>query len=436
MIYNIVMILLGVLLTLGTAIFVAAEFSFVSLDQASVERKANEGDQGASRVLRALKHLSTQLSGAQVGITLTTILLGYTTQVALSNLFQELFDSRGLSLALSVGLGAALALILVNLFSMLFGELVPKNMALADPMKTARLTSGVQMAFTWLFSPIIKALNGTANWILRRFGIEPKEELSSARSASELAFLVRHSADEGVLANETADLFTRSILMGELSAEDVMTDRGAVAFLPEEASAADLIDMAEETGYSRFPVMDQDGEGVIAIASLRKAVAIPPEKRGLVPAASKSLSVEPSFVPETAGLAPLLLELRSGVQMAVVVDEYGSTAGIVTLEDVVEELVGEVSDEHDRRRMGIKSAPSGGYLVPGTLRPDELEQRTGIEVSDEGPFETLAGFVMDRLGAIPEVGDVVEEHGVSIEVIAMKGRRITRLRVVPGGEGA
>ncbi len=434
MTYNLLMILLGVVLTLGTAIFVAAEFSFVALDQASVERRALQGERGAARVLRALKHLSTQLSGAQVGITLTTILLGYTTQVALATMFQGLFESQGLSLALSIGFGAAIALILVNLFSMLFGELVPKNMALADPMKTATLTSGAQMAFTWLFSPVIKVLNGTANWILRRFGIEPKEELSSARSASELAFLVRHSADQGVLADETADLFTRSILMGELSAADVMTDRGAVAYLPEDASAADLIDLAEESGYSRFPVLDQDGEGVIAIASLRKAVAIPPEKRDLVPAASRSLSVEPSFVPEAVGLAPLLVELRSGVQMAVVLDEYGATAGIVTLEDVVEELVGEVSDEHDRRRAGIKQAPGGGYLVPGTLRPDELAAKTGIKVPDDGPFETLAGFVMDRLGAVPQVGDTVGEDGVTIEVVAMKGRRVTRLRVIGAGE--
>ncbi len=432
--YNVLMILLGVILTLGTAVFVAAEFSFVALDQASVERKAEQGERGAARVLRALKHLSTQLSGAQVGITLTTILLGYTTQAALATMFQDLFTSQGLSLALSIGFGAAIALVLVNVFSMLFGELVPKNMALADPMKTAALTSGVQMAFTWVFAPVIKVLNGTANWILRRFGIEPREELSSARSASELAFLVRHSADQGVLADETADLFTRSILMGELTAADVMTDRGAVAYLPEDATAADLIDLAEESGYSRFPVLDQDGEGVIAIASLRKAVAIPPEKRDLVPAASRSLSVEPSYVPEAVGLAPLLVELRSGVQMAVVVDEYGATAGIVTLEDVVEELVGEVSDEHDRRRVGIKQAPGGGYLVPGTLRPDELAAKTGIEVDDDGPFETLAGFVMDRLGAIPQVGDTVQERGVVIEVVAMKGRRVTRLRVAEAGE--
>lgn len=426
---DVLMILLGIVLTFGTAVFVAAEFSFVALDQASVERKAQEGQRGATGVLKALKHLSTQLSGAQVGITLTTILLGYTTQVALSELFTNLLTNAGVRVALSTTIGVIVALIVVNAFSMLFGELVPKNMALSDPMATAKLTAPFQMGFTWLFRPIIAVLNGTANWILRLFGIEPKEEISSARSASELAFLVRHSAEEGTLAEETADLFTRSILMGELTAVDVMTDRGRVRALPSDATATDLIDLARETGHSRFPILDPSGEAVTAIASLRKAVAIPYERRSEVPATSSSLSIEPVFVPETVGLAPLLVDLRGGLQMAVVVDEYGSTAGIVTLEDVVEELVGEVSDEHDRRRMGIKSTPGGGYMVPGTLRPDELLAQTGIDVGDDGPYETLAGFVMDELGSIPEVGDEVVTDDARIGVVAMRGRRITRLHV-------
>lgn len=429
MLVDLLMIALGIILTFGTAVFVAAEFSLVALDQASVERKVQAGERGAARVLRALKQLSTQLSGAQVGITLTTILLGYTTQVALSRMFTDGLANAGLRLALAATIGATIALIIVNLFSMLFGELVPKNMALSDLMHTARLTAPLQMGFTWLFRPVIALLNGTANAILRRMGIEPKEEISSARSASELASLVRHSADEGTLAEETADLFTRSILMGELTAADVMTDRGRVRALPADASAADLVELARETGHSRFPVLDEDGDTITAVASLRKAIAIPFDRRPEVSVSSRSLSSEPVLVPETVGLAPLLVDLRGGVQMAVVVDEYGSTAGIVTLEDVVEELVGEVSDEHDRRRLGIKTSPSGGFMVPGTLRPDELMAQTAIVVDDDGPYETLAGVVMDALGQIPEVGDTVQTERALIEVVAMHGRRITRLHV-------
>ncbi len=431
MLSDILLLVLGIFLVFGNAVFVAAEFSLVALDQASVETRAAAGDKGAARVLSALRHLSTQLSGAQVGITLTNILLGYTTQVALTAMLTVMFTNWGVATSLAITLGALLSAVVVNAASILFGELVPKNLALSDPIHTAKLTAPLQIGFTWLFSPIIKVLNGTANTVLHAMGIEPKEEISSARSASELAALVRHSAEEGTLAVETADLFTRSIFMNELTAVDVMTDRGRMRALESDATAVDLIHEARDTGHSRFPVLDSAGEDIILIASLRKAVAIPYSRRASVVVSSKSMGVEPIRVPETVGLAPLLMELRHGLQMAVVVDEYGSTAGIVTLEDVVEELVGEVSDEHDRRRLGIKTSPSGGYMVPGTLRPDELLSQTGILVDDGGPYETMGGLVMDLLGRIPRVGDEVQTKGATLEVVAMRGRRVTRLHVIP-----
>lgn len=426
---DVLYLLLGVLLTLGTAMFVAAEFSLVALDPASVERKARAGDKSASRVLRALRSLSTQLSGAQVGITLTTILLGYTTQVALVRMLSDGISSIGVRTAVATAVGGVLAVIIINAFSMLFGELVPKNMALAEPLSIARWAAPLQMGFTWVFGPIIKVLNGVANAILHKMGVEPKEELSSARSASELASMVQHSADEGILDEETASLFTRSVSMERLTAIDVMTDRGRVSALSEDATAADLIDLARETGHSRFPILDEDGEDYVAIALLRRAVAIPYERRAEVPAISGSVAIPAAQVPETVGLVPLLVELRGGVQMAVVVDEYGSSSGIVTLEDVVEEIVGDVSDEHDRRRLGIKVTPQGGYLVPGTLRPDELLLQTGIEVEEDGPYETLAGYIMNDLGEIPQVGDQVVTPSATLTVVAMKGRRITRIQV-------
>lgn len=422
-------LLLGVLLILGNGVFVAAEFSLVALDPATVERQSRDGDRKVGRVLSALRSLSTQLSGAQVGITLTTILLGYTTQVALISMLSKGGAALGLSIALAAGIGTVLAVVLVNTLSMLFGELVPKNMALAEPLKVAIWTAPLQMGFTWLFTPVIKVLNGTANTILRFFGVEPKEELSSARSGAELAAMVRHSAEEGLLDVDTATLFTRSVSMESLTAIDVMTDRGRVKALSGDATAADLINLSRETGHSRFPVLDRDGEDYISIALLRRAVAIPYEKRGEVSASSRSISVPADQVPETVGLVPLLVELRGGVQMAVVVDEYGSSTGIVTLEDAVEEIVGDVSDEHDRRRRGIKTSPEGGYMVPGTLRPDELADNTGIEIDEDGPYETLAGFIMNELGQIPEVGDTVTSPGATLEVVAMQGRRITRIHV-------
>ena len=429
------MLVLGLVLTAGTFVFVSAEFSLVAIDQAVVEKRAEEGQRGAARVLRATKTLSTQLSGAQVGITLTTILLGYTTQSTIASLLESALGSAGVAWGLATGIAAFAAAAFINVFSMLFGELVPKNLALAHPMDTARVVVPFQMAFTTVFAPVIWVLGGTANWVLRRMGIEPREEISSARSAGELAALVEHSAEEGTFDTSTASLFTNSIRMSRLCAADVMTDRGRVRTLPEGASAADVIALAASTGHSRFPVIGEDSDDVVGLVSLRRAVAVPHERRAEVPVVSSSLLAPAPSVPETAPIGPLMVQLRDeGLQMAVVVDEYGGVSGIVTLEDVIEEIVGEVSDEHDQRRLGIRPRPDGTLLVPGTLRPDELKARTGIVLPDDGPYDTLGGLIMNELGDIPAVGQRLQVDGVGLEVAQMQGRRVTQIALTPPPE--
>ncbi|MCD4549718.1 hemolysin family protein [Schaalia sp. lx-100] len=429
---DIVMLLFGVVLTAGTFLFVSAEFSLVALDQAVVERRAAEGDKGATQVLRATRTLSTQLSGAQIGITLTTILLGYTTQTTLASLLTALFGYTGIAYTLSATIAVTLAAVIINMFSMLFGELVPKNLALAHPLQTARAVVPFHMAFTAVTRPIILLLGGIANWVLARMGIEPQEEISAARSASELAALVRHSAQEGTLDVSTASLLTNSIRISALTAVDVMTDRGLMHSLPEDSTAADVIALARETGHSRFPVIGQDSDDVLAFVSLRRAIAVPYEKRGEVPVLSQSLRAEAPCVPETLELGPLMLQLRDeGLQIAVVVDEYGGVSGIVTLEDVVEEIVGEVSDEHDQRRLGIRTRHDGSLLIPGTLRPDELLERTGVALPADGPWDTIAGLVITRLGRLPVVGDEIVESHYRLEVTQIQGRRITHIALAP-----
>ncbi|WP_299273656.1 hemolysin family protein [uncultured Georgenia sp.] len=424
------MILLGVVLTAGTAVFVAAEFSLVAMDPATVDRRVAAGDRRAVGIQRALKNLSTELSGAQVGITLTTVLLGYTAQSALVTLLTGPLGSAGLATAAAGATAVVLSLALVNGFSMLFGELVPKNMALADPFATAGVVAPLQRGFTRLLRPVISVLNGHANAILRRFGVEPAEELAGGRSASELAALVRRSAEQGTLDIGTATLLTRSIGIGALTAVDVMTDRVRMTALPRTATAADVVAAARTTGHSRFPVVGDDHDDVVGLVNLRRAIAVPYERRAEVPVTSTSLMIPAPRVPETLGLAALLVSLRDGgMQMAVVVDEYGGTSGIVTLEDAVEEIVGEVSDEHDRRRTGAHAASDGSWVVPGVMRPDELAHVADIVVPDDGPYETLGGLVMTRLGRIARVGDEVELPGAVLRVEQMDGRRIEVLRV-------
>ncbi|MHB1064273.1 MAG: hemolysin family protein [Georgenia sp.] len=431
------MIALGVVLTAGTAVFVAAEFSLVALDPATVDQRAAEGDRRAAVVGRALKHLSLELSSAQVGITVTTILLGYTAQSALTTLLTGPLGSGGLAQGAATATAVVLSLLLVNGFSMVFGELVPKNLALADPLAAAGRVAPLQGAFTRALRPVILGLNNSANVILRRFGVEAAEELSGGRSASELAALVRRSAEQGTLDVSTATLLTRSIGIGALTAVDVMTDRGRLHTLTREQTAADVVLLARQTGHSRFPVIGDDSDDIVGLVHLRRAIAVPYERRADVPVASSSLMDDAPRVPETLALAPLLVQLRDeGLQMAVVVDEYGGTSGIVTLEDVVEEIVGDVADEHDHRRAGAHAGPGGAWVVPGVLRPDELARLAGLHVPDDGPYETLGGLLMDRLGRIPEVGDDVRVADVVLRVEQMAGRRVGLLRVWPAAEPA
>ncbi len=425
------MIALGLLLTAGTALFVSGEFSLVALDPSTVETRAAEGDGRAATVRRALGRLSTLLSGAQVGITLTTILLGYTMQDALARLLGELM-STWLAQSAATGAAVVIALVVVNAFSMVFGELIPKNATLADPMRTAGFVAPLLMAFTVVLKPVILLLNNTANLVLHRMGIEPAEEISGTRSAGELAALVRHSAEEGSLDPSTATLLTRSIGLGALTAVDVMTDRGRLHVLDEADTADAVVALARTTGHSRFPVIGEGADDVLGIVHLRRVIAVPYERRASVPVTSSSLMTPAPRVPETMPLASLLVELRNqGSQMAVVVDEYGGTAGVVTLEDAIEEIVGDVADEHDRRRVGARSVASGDWLVPGWTRPDELASRTDLHVPDDGPYETLAGLVMTELGRLPRIGDTVTTPRVALTVEAMEGRRVTRLRVRP-----
>ncbi|HMH59120.1 MAG TPA: hemolysin family protein, partial [Galbitalea sp.] len=275
------------------------------------------------------------------------------------------------------------------------------------------------------------------NGILRTFGIEPKEELSFARTAEELTSLVRRSAREGSLDHDTATLLARTLAFADLTAQDVMTPRPRVASVERTDSAQDVINLARRTGLSRFPVIDDGIDDVTGLVHVKQAVAVPREKRADVPVTA--LQSEALRVPETMKLDLLLGELRGrGYQMAVVVDEYGGTAGVATLEDLVEELVGEVSDEHDRTRPDVVRSRDW-FTFPGILRPDELLERTDVNVPEDGPYETVAGWIMSELGKLPVVGDTVTVNGGVFRVERMDGRRIDRVRYTPsvieGGDG-
>jgi len=403
------LILLGVgaLLILGTAVYVAAEFSLVTVDRAKVAQEAAAGDSRAESLLIALRSLSTQLSGAQIGITVTTLALGFVMEPSLAALLVTPLHALGLAPEAADSVAVVIALVVASLLSMVFGELVPKNLAIAEPLLTAKAVVLPLRLSTTVFRPLIWVLNGIANGVLRIFSIEPQEELRSARSPDELRSLVHRSAAQGTLPAPTAGLLSRTISFSGKVAADVLTPRTRVHFVPAVDSVEAVLAAAALTGHSRFPVTGANSDDVVGLVHLKRAVAIPPDDRARVRV--QQLMVEVPVVPATMPLDDLLDLLRlQGLQMAVVTDEYGGTAGILTLEDVVEELVGEITDEHDPGDRRAIRQHDETWLLPGELRPDQIAEITGISLPESSAYETVAGLLIARLGRLPENADTVE----------------------------
>ena len=420
---------MGVFLALGTGVFVGSEFALLNLDRADLEARRAKGEKGHGITIGALKRTSTHLSSAQLGITLTTILTGYTMEPAVSSMLSGPLTSWGVPEDFVRPLGGVLGIVFATLISMIFGELVPKNYALAVPRATARVLLPLQVAFTWTFRPFITVLNGSANRILRAMGVEPKEVLSAARTADELSSLVQRSALQGLLEGDTATLLSRTIEFSRRNAVDVMTPRTKVESLHRSDTAIDVIALAKKTGLSRFPVIGESLDDIRGVVHVKQAVAVPEDKRMDVPASA--LQSDVIRVPETMTLDVLLTELRGrGYQLAIVVDEYGGTSGIATLEDLVEELIGEVADEHDRASLDVVRARDW-FTFPADLRPDELEERTGVEVPENGHYETIAGFILESLGRMARVGDTVTIAMGEFRVERIDNRRIDRVRFTP-----
>lgn len=433
---------LVVLLITANGLFVAAEFSLVTANRAEVERRAAQGDRRASGLLSGLRSLSTQLSGAQLGITITSLVVGFIAEPSIAAVLRGPIGLAGLSDGATSAAAFTVAFMLATGSQMVFGELVPKNWAIAEPMRVGRSVAGFQRGFTTLTKPLIRVLNGMANSLVRAMGIEPAEELASARSPAELASLTARSAQRGTLEAGTADLVARSIEFGDRHASDVMTPRPRVRFVEADQPVSALLALASSTGHSRFPVTRGTVDDVIGLVHFKHALGIPLAEREHRPV--EEIVHELPAVPATMELDPLLRVLRqSGAQMALVVDEYGGSDGVVTLEDLVEEIVGEIQDEQDRPIGRARALGDGAWSISGLLRPDEVEDITGLRLPEAEESDTVGGLLIERLGRLPDPGDDVtieareSEHpdadgvpavvGVTLVVTRMDGRRVDRI---------
>ncbi|MFJ3203949.1 hemolysin family protein [Streptomyces sp. NPDC086989] len=440
------LLLVALLLCLACGVFVAAEFSLTTVERSELEQAAERGEPGAESALAAVRSLTFQLSGAQLGITVTGLVIGMISKPSIAALLQGPFEAIGLPAGAAASTALVLATVLSTVVLMVVGELVPKNWAISSPLAIAKRVATMQRLFSRAFRPFISHLNSTANHTVRRFGMEPAEELASARTPQELVALARHSAKAGALEKDTAELFVRTLNLADLTAENVMTPRVQVTALDAQATAEDVANATRATGLSRFPVYRGSLDTVVGTVHIKDVVALPAGERHRRPVSQ--LMREPLLVPESLTVDRLLDLLSGRRTMAVVIDEYGGTAGVVTLEDIVEEVVGEVRDEHDPHETpdlapaGTDAAGRRLYSADGAARTDQLE-RIGLRVPD-GPYETLAGLIATELGRIPAVGDRIELGGWRLDVVDASGRRAARVLLhAPaepsqdkGGEGA
>jgi len=419
------LVAIGVLLVVN-AFFVAAEFSLVAVERARIDAASEAGERPARRVRRLQESLTRHLSGAQFGITLAALLLGFVAEPTVARILSGDAQATGASIALAIGLATVLHLVVA--------EQVPKYVALAIPERTALALAPAITAYGVATRLLVDLLNWTANVIVRFLGVEPKGQIQVSRTLDELEDLVETSADDGSIDSDEAILLRRSIRFADKTAADALVPRVAIEALQRDEPATALVQLSLDSGHSRFPVYGVDLDDIVGVVHVKSLYGRPAAERGRVPVVD--LMHEVLAVPETRELEDVLADMRvRRNQLAVVIDEHGGTAGIITLEDILEEILGEIGDETDRVEVRTRSEAQGSTVVSGRLNLDEVEEATGFRVP-EGPYETLAGFVVARMGYLPEVSDMVVFDGWRIEVVAVDGHRVATLRVVaPGAPG-
>ena len=432
--------LLAVLaLVAANAFFVAAEFALVASRRTKIEAMVRRGDRKARIVRRALGELYRLLSATQLGITLTSILLGYVAEDTVAHLFRDWFAAlpAGLEFLTRGGIASVVAVGMISFLHVVFGELVPKTWAITHPEATSRWVASPLMVFSWLTRPFNFLLNVSARVVLRFLGIKSSNpELDRVHSPEEIRMLVQQSRKTGGLGAGDARLLEGVFEFSEKNAREVMTPRTAIVALPAEASLAEAADRVAAAGRSRYPVTGESLDDVVGIVHAKDIL------RGLLSGSEapvQDIARPAFFVPGTREVEDVLADMkRQKVHLAIVLDEFGGTAGLVTMEDLLEEIVGPIYDEYDQAPPtatagvagGVGSGAGGVPIVAGGTEIADVNRLLRLQL-DDADYTTIGGLIFGRLGRLPKVGDRVNLQGATFEILEMDGRRVGRVRVWP-----
>ena len=412
------------------ALLVAAEFSLVRARRTRLEGMARAGDRKARLALRALSNLARVLSASQLGITLTSLGIGWLAESALGDALRDWFATLPIAVEMSVRMSTAavIALTMATFMHVVFGELAPRAMALKHPEEFARWLAPPILVFAWITAPFTLLLNSSAQLVLRVLGQRGDVGEEPVHSPEELRMLVEHSEEGGAIPTQDAALIEGVFEFSEKNAREVMTPRTDVAAIPVEATLEECLGIVEESNFSRYPVYDGTIDNVVGLLLAKDLLKALRSKAVLFSVAETMREVH--VVPGSREVEEVLADFkRLKEHMAIVLDEFGGTAGVVTMEDLLEEIVGEILDEHDEPEQRAATSDSGETLIPGEMHIAEVNDHFGLAVPQDD-YTTIGGYVFGALGRLPLVGDRAMSGGASFMVREMDGRRIAQLQLV------
>jgi CBS domain containing-hemolysin-like protein len=419
-----------VLLVLANGFFVAAEFSLVSVRRTRIAELVAQGSQPAESVQKAIENPDRVIAATQLGITLASLGLGWIGEPALSHILEPLLSliPYEISEELRRSISAGIAFTIITFLHVVVGELAPKSIALQNPEGTSLIVAGPTLLTELIFKPVILLLNGTGNLLLRLIGVKPASGHQLVHSVEELKMLVSASAEEGVMETDKKEMLDAIFDLSELDVGQVMIPRTEILAVDANASLDEVLNLVTPTTYTKLPVFEGNLDQIIGILHIKDLLRVlhKPNHESRI---ARDLAREAIYVPENVPVHSLLQQFRANRQhIAIVLDEYGGTAGLVTLEDLLEEIVGEVSDQFDKAPPEIITQPDGSALIDGMTLIEEVNQELGLNLEDPY-YYTIAGFVLAQLGRIPRTGDAVDHNGVRLRVEAMDGLRIASVSI-------